>query len=138
MPITLDHVAVATREPEKLKRVLMLLGLADAGSEAVPSQGVLTHFLRASTGDSCIEILEVTDPKGTVEKFIAKKGPGIHHVSFRVASLDALCKKLRENGIRLTYEAPQLGAHEMRVNFIHPESTGGVLIEISEITAKHA
>lgn len=130
--IRLDHAAVATREPEKLKSVLAMMGLKDFGSEAVVSQGVVTHFMRPEESVPAVEILEVTDPAGTVGKYLEKKGPGIHHLSFIVTGLDELSAELRSHGIRLTYDAAKPGAHKTRVNFIHPESTGGILIEISE------
>lgn len=130
--VSFDHAAVATREPHKLKHVLSILGLIDEGSEPVPSQGVVTHFLRPEPGVPMIEILEPTDPQGVIEKFLARKGPGIHHLSFRVTRLDELCVALRQENIRLVYDSPRPGAHHTRVNFIHPESCGGILIEISE------
>lgn len=127
-----DHAAVATREPAKLKRVLGIIGLDDAGSENVASQGVLTHFLKPESSQPAVEILEVTDPQGVVAKFLDKKGPGIHHLSFLVTNLKALMAELRAQGVRLVYDDAKPGAHHTRVNFIHPESTGGILIEISE------
>lgn len=130
--VRLDHAAVATRDPEKLKRVLGLLGLEDTGSEAVPSQGVVTHFLKPEESRPAVEILEVTDAAGVVAKFLDKKGPGIHHLSFMVEGLDALSEELKAQGVRLVYDGAKPGAHRTRVNFIHPESTGGILIEISE------
>lgn len=129
----LDHAAVATREPEKLKKVLELIGLGFTGTEPVPSQGVLTHFLKGEPNHiPQVELLEPTDNQGVIAKYLDKKGVGIHHLSFMVDHLDALCGELKQNGVRLTYDAPREGAHHTRVNFIHPESTGGVLIEISE------
>lgn len=133
--VTLDHAAVATRDPMKLKHVLMLLGLADDGSEQIESQGILAHFLKTKPGDPMIEILEVTDPQGVVAKYLEKKGPGIHHLSFRVDALDELCVRLRAGGVRLVYDGAKAGAHHTRVNFIHPDSTGGILIEIAEIAS---
>mgnify|MGYP001562730802 CR=1 FL=1 len=130
--VRLDHVAIATAEPATLKRLFALIGLTDGGTEAVPSQGVLTHFQRLAPEASAIELLEPTDPQGTVAQFIAKKGPGIHHLCFRVPDVNALCEKLRKEQIRLIYDAPQPGAHGALVNFIHPASAGGVLIELSQ------
>ncbi len=127
-----DHAAVATRDPAKLSRVLSIIGLDDAGQEAVPSQGVVTHFLKPLASEAMVEILEVTDPQGVVGKYLEKKGPGIHHLSFRVTDLEALMSELLKQGVRLTYDTSKPGAHNTRVNFIHPESTGGILIEISE------
>lgn len=115
-----------------MKRVLGIMGLTDAGSEPVPSQGVITHFLKPAASQPAVEILEVTDPQSTVAKFMDKKGPGIHHLSFMVTELDALSTELKTQGVRLVFDSPKPGAHNTRVNFIHPESTGGILIEISE------
>lgn len=133
----LDHAAIATRDPAKLKHVLGLLGLADNGTEDVPSQGVRTYFLKPATGTAQVEILDPIVSEGVIAKYLAKKGPGIHHISFLVDGLDALCEELRANAVRLVYETPQAGAHRTRVNFIHPESTGGILIEIAEVLAQH-
>ena len=74
------------------------------------------------------------DPSSAIAQFIQKRGPGIHHLSFRVASgeLDALLVKLKAKGYRLIYETPRMGAHSMRINFIHPSSAGGMLIEVME------
>ena len=133
--VSFDHAAIATRDPEKLKRVLEIIGLIDTGVEDVPSQGVKTHFLKPEQNQvstTVVEILEVADPQGTVAKYLDKKGPGIHHISFMATELDALCDELRRQGVRLIYDSPRSGAHHTRVNFIHPESTGGILIEVSE------
>jgi methylmalonyl-CoA epimerase len=135
--ITLDHIGIAVEDAagrEKAKRLFELLGLQVGATEAVPEQGVLTQFLALPESASNLELLEPTDPEGTVAKFVQKKGPGIHHLSFRVANgeLDGLCQKLRTEGYRLIYDAPKAGAHHMRINFIHPASAGGVLIELME------
>ena len=133
--VTFDHAAIAIEDPTKLSRVLELIGLKSAGSELVASQGVKTHFLKARTGETCVEVLETVDPEGVIAKYLKKRGPGIHHLSFQVegkSALDAVCELLTQNGVRLVYSKSQLGAHGTRVNFIHPESTGGILIEISE------
>lgn len=142
--IVLDHVAIATSEPEKLKKVFMLLGLEDHGVEPVSTQGIKTHFLKPPAQDTTsslakdtdarpsIELLEPTDPNGVIEKFIKKRGPGLHHISFLVSDLNAVMRALSENKIRLVYDQPKPGAHKTQVNFIHPDSTGGVLIEIAQ------
>ena len=130
--VRLDHVAIATNEPEKLKKLFALIGLSDGGTEAVPSQGVLTHFQKLAPDAPAIELLEPTDPQGVVAQFIAKKGPGIHHLCFLVGDVKALCSKLTTAQIRLIYPQPQPGAHGALVNFIHPASAGGVLIELSQ------
>lgn len=134
--VSFDHAAIATNDPAKLKHVLSIIGLSDEGQEDVPSQGVKTHFLKPEKSGAMVEILEVTDPQGTVAKYIQKKGPGIHHLSFLVTNLDAASEALRAQSVRLIYETAKPGAHHTRVNFIHPEATGGILIEISEKIAQ--
>jgi methylmalonyl-CoA/ethylmalonyl-CoA epimerase len=136
----LNHIGIAANNLPGLKKVFSILGLQIAHTEPVPGQGVVTHFVPlpeptlASGQRTSLEFLEVTDPEGTVAKFIEKRGPGIHHLSFQVETgqLDALCEKLKTAGIRLTYDQPRSGAHQMRINFIHPASAGGILIEVME------
>lgn len=134
----LNHIAIATSEPEKMKKLFILLGLSEGGVEVVESEKVETHFLRIQNCDPQIELLKPTETDSAVGKFIDKKGPGIHHLSFEVntGELDTLSKKLLASGYNLIYAQPKIGAHNMRVNFIHPGSTGGVLIEISEANSK--
>lgn len=134
MSIHLNHIGVAVQNLPEMRKLFALLGLKVTGTEPVPDQGVTTHFLPFPAGVASIELLEVTDPEGTVAKFIAKRGPGIHHLSFTVDTgrLDPLCAELRAAGIRLIYDAPKRGAHAMRINFIHPASAGGMLLEVME------
>jgi methylmalonyl-CoA/ethylmalonyl-CoA epimerase len=134
---TLDHIGIAAASSgavAELEKLFALLGLKSSHLEDVPDQGVRTHFLKLPKDQASLELLEVTDPAGTVAKFIQKRGPGIHHLSFRIASgqLDSLCAQLRAAGHRLTYDVPRQGAHQMRINFIHPASAGGILIELME------
>lgn len=79
-----------------------------------------------------IELLEPTASDSPVRKFIEKRGAGIHHICLRVKGIDQLVVRLRTQGVRMINEQPKLGAHGCRVAFIHPASTGGVLIELSE------
>lgn len=140
MQAQLNHIGIASNNLPALEKVFSILGLHISNSEPVPDQGVVTHFVPlpipslASGGQTSLEFLEVSDPAGTVAKFIEKRGPGIHHLSFQVKTgqLDPLCLKLKAAGIRLTYDQPRSGAHQMRINFIHPASAGGILIEVME------
>lgn len=138
---TLNHIGIALsldpKSLETLSRLFKLLDLNVGHTEAVPDQGVRTHFLQLpvdSQEPSHLELLETLNPEGPVAKFVQKRGPGIHHLSFLVkhGELTALCKKFREEGFRMIYDAPQAGAHGMLVNFIHPASAGGILIEVME------
>jgi methylmalonyl-CoA epimerase len=132
--IHLDHIGIAVSQIPQMKKLLLLLGIPAGHVEDVPEQGVRTHFFPISGEGSHLELLESVDPQGTVAKFLEKKGPGIHHLSFRVAAgyLDTLCDKLKHEGYRLIYEKPKAGAHGMKINFIHPASAGGLLIEVME------
>ena len=128
----LDHVAIAVDDLEKAVKTYESLGIQfKEEREVVESQGVVTAF--ASIDENAqLELLGVHGEGGPIEKFLSKKGPGIHHLSFKVPDIEAKCKELKEKGFKLLYEEPQSGAHSCRVNFIHPKSTGGVLIEISQ------
>ena len=130
----LNHIGIAIDRLPEMTRLFALLGLAVDHVEPVPEQGVRTHFLPLPVDLVNLELLEVTDPAGTVARFIEKRGPGIHHLSFEVTrgELDSLCAKLRDEGFKLTYDSPKAGAHQMRINFIHPASAGGILIELME------
>jgi methylmalonyl-CoA/ethylmalonyl-CoA epimerase len=134
----LDHIGIAVSQLPELKRLFGLLGLGVDHEEDVPEQGVKTHFLPLPREAANLEFLEVTDPSGTVAKFIEKRGPGIHHLAFRVpqGQLDSLCARLKEAGVRLIFPEPKPGAHHMRVNFIHPQSAGGMLVEVMEPAAE--
>lgn len=130
----LNHIGIAVTNIPELKKLFSLLGLETTHTEPVPDQGVVTHFLPLPKEQTSLEFLEVTDPEGTVAKFIQKRGPGIHHLSFEVkkGELEPLCACLQSEGYKLIYPKPKSGAHRMRVNFIHPSTAGGMLIEVME------
>jgi methylmalonyl-CoA/ethylmalonyl-CoA epimerase len=130
----LNHIGIAVSDLPRMKRLFSILGLNVDHTEPVAEQGVVTHFLPLPREQGSLELLEVTDPAGTVAKFIQKRGPGIHHLSFLVqkGELDIVCARLIGEGYKLTYDQPRSGAHDMRVNFVHPQSAGGMLIEIME------
>ncbi len=131
---SLNHIGIAVQNLPELKRLFSLLGLETGHIEPVPDQGVVTHFLPLPVVQGHLELLEVTDPAGTVAKFLAKRGPGIHHLSFLLGrgELDGLTERLKAEGYRLIYDQARPGAHQMRINFIHPASASGILIEIME------
>jgi len=132
--VHLNHIGVAVNKLPEMEKLFSILGLSISHSEPVPEQGVNTHFLPLPSKPTAIEFLEVLDPQGTVSKFIEKKGPGIHHLSFETEQgmLDSLCADLKQSGYRMIYDTPKKGAHSMRINFIHPASAGGILIELME------
>jgi methylmalonyl-CoA/ethylmalonyl-CoA epimerase len=86
-------------------------------------------------GESRVELLEPMGDDSPVGRFLASKGPGIHHICFEVDDIEAECARLREQGLRLLFDEPQVGAHGARVMFLHPKDTGGVLIEFNQFAA---
>jgi len=127
----ISHVAIAGDNPEQT-RILYedILGLEYRGAEAVDTEGVNTHFFEV--GESSVELLEPLSEDTPVGKFLSKRGPGLHHIALEVEGLDQYVEKLKYAGITLLSEEPKVGAHDMRIIFIHPKSTGGVLIELCE------
>jgi methylmalonyl-CoA/ethylmalonyl-CoA epimerase len=83
-------------------------------------------------GESLVELLEARSPDSPIGKFVAKRGPGIHHICFAVPDLDATLERCRQRGIRLIDETPRIGAEGKRIAFLHPGATAGVLVELSE------
>jgi methylmalonyl-CoA/ethylmalonyl-CoA epimerase len=106
------------------------LGLVVEAPEDVASQRVRAHFIPA--GEAAIELLEGTADDSPISKYVAKRGPGLHHITLRVDDIRAALARLKEMGVRLIDEEPRPGAHASLVAFIHPSSAHGVLIELKE------
>ena len=85
-----------------------------------------------AAGESLVELLEADSPDSPIGKFVAKRGPGIHHICFAVDDLDATLERCRSLGVRLIDQVPRIGAEGKRIAFLHPSGTAGVLIELSE------
>ena len=83
-------------------------------------------------GEPLVELLEAENEESPIARFIAKRGPGIHHICFSVDNLDEMLERCRRAGVRLIDEKPRVGAEGKRIAFLHPKSTGGVLVELSE------
>jgi len=126
----LDHVGIAVTSIEAALGVYEALGLAVTRRERVESQGVSTAFL--PVGGTRLELLEPTGPDSPIAKFLAKRGPGIHHLCFAVDDLDEAVEDLKSRGFRMVNESPVPGADGKRVAFLHPSAGRGVLIELSE------
>jgi methylmalonyl-CoA/ethylmalonyl-CoA epimerase len=105
-----------------------ILGLGEV--ELDDADGARIAGLEA--GESLVELLEAETPDSPIGKFVAKRGPGIHHVCFAVDDIDAMLARCKSAGVRLIDETPRIGAEGKRIAFLHPASTGGVLIELSE------
>ncbi len=127
----LDHVAIAVNTLGEGYKFYEQLGFDGMSTEEVPSEKVKTGFLKLGNAAN-LELLEPTSDDSPVRKFLDKRGPGIHHLCLRVKGIDAIVESLKAKGIRMINEKPKMGAHGARVAFIHPASTGGVLIELSE------
>jgi methylmalonyl-CoA epimerase len=150
MKATIDHIGIAVSNlSDALAFYRDALGLEVEAAEDVPSQGVRAHFIRladaAEWGEGApakpdrgtgagvtIELLQATSEDSPIAKYLAKRGPGIHHITLRVDDIDAALAQLGARGVRLIDQTPRVGAHGSRVAFIHPSSTHGVLIELTQ------
>jgi len=125
----LHHIGVAVRSlDEALPRWTEALGLRLAGVEEVPTERVRVAVLMA--GRTRIELLEPTSDESPIARFLEKRGPGVHHLAFRVRDTGAVIRVLAERGAPLLDAAPRPGAHGTRVAFVHPKWLGGVLAEL--------
>ena len=129
----LDHIGIAVRPGSKLAEVLAILGLPVTHTETVAREQVDTEWVPLPTKQGNIELLHALSPDSTIGKFLDKLGrDGIHHLSFRVENIVKTSEALQKAGFRLIYPEAKEGAHHCLVNFIHPATTGGVLLEISQ------
>lgn len=127
-----DHVAIAVSDLEQAINLYQsLLGKAPEHIEEVADQKVRAAFF--GVGESNLELLLPTSPESPISNFLAKNPRGgLHHICLQVEGLEAHLEKLKSQGVMLIDEKPRIGAHGKRIAFIHPKSTGGVLIELSE------
>ena len=127
----IDHIGIATNGIEEAAAAYRdALGIQVTETEEVSGQKVRVAML--PIGESRIELLEATSADSPISKFLAKRGPGIHHIALRVDDIRARLADLKSKGARLIDEEPRTGAGGCLVAFIHPSSTGGVLIELVE------
>jgi methylmalonyl-CoA/ethylmalonyl-CoA epimerase len=127
----IDHLGIAVRSIEEALPLWRdALGLNHSGSETVAEQGVHTAFL--DVGETRLELLEPTEPDTPVGRFLDKRGPGFHHVCLLVDDLEAALAELKQQGMRLVDEKPRDGAGGSKVAFVHPSSTGGLLLELKQ------
>ena len=149
MKVKLDHIGIAVADiGEALAFYRDALGLEVEPPEEVASQRVRVHFIPLAERDGeeapaqadraagapgvAIELLEATSDDSPVARYVAKRGPGIHHITFRVDDVSAALAQLKGRGVRLIDQAPRPGAHGSQVAFIHPSSAHGVLIELKQ------
>ena len=128
---TVAHIGIAVRSLKESKRLFeQIFGVGPEHEELVADQGVNTAMFKM--GESGIELLEGTTPESAISKFIQKRGEGIHHISFAVDDIGLELRRLKKAGFQLIDEHPRPGADNCLVAFLHPKSTNGVLIELSQ------
>jgi methylmalonyl-CoA/ethylmalonyl-CoA epimerase len=127
----LSHIGIAVANLKEAVEVFStVLGNEPDAFEEVADQKIKTAIF--STGESCVELLEGTTSDSPISKFLEKRGPGIHHMSFEVDDLEQELARLKDEGIRLVDEKPRVGAEGALIAFIHPKSTAGILIELQQ------
>ena len=123
------HIGIAVRDLQELVPFYRdVLGMPETSLD--DADGARIAGLVA--GDSLVELLEADDVDSPIGRFVAKRGPGIHHVCFAVDDLDGTLNRCRAAGLRLIDETPRIGAEGKRIAFLHPSATGGVLVELTE------
>ena len=134
--ITIDHVGIAALTLDQGSRFWELLGLVSSGDdEVVEDQGVITRFfpLAGINDDTTnIEILEATGENTPIGRFLSKRGPGIQQLCLAVDDLESMIEHLLENQIMMIDSTPRKGAHDSLIAFVHPKSTGGILVELKQ------
>lgn len=127
----IDHLGIAVPSlADAIPLYETLLGAKVEHVEEVADQRVRTAFF--TVGESHFELLEPTDAEGPIARYLAKNRPGIHHICVQVEDIEAVLAEYKAAGIRLIDETPRIGAGGMRVAFVHPKATGGVLLELSQ------
>lgn len=127
----LDHVGIAVRSlHEAVKFYRHMLALPTDAAEEVASERVRVQFI--PLGGPMLELLEPTAEDSPIARYIAKRGPGLHHITLAVSELDATLARLKAQGARLIDATPRAGARGSRIAFIHPASAHGVLVELKE------
>ncbi len=125
----IEHLGLAVENlDETIKLYEKLLNTPCYKVEEVASEHVRTAFFKV--GESKIELLEATNKESAIAKYIAKKGPGIHHIAFDVEDIDAEISRLQGEGFELIHKTPKDGADNKRIAFLHPKSTAKILIEL--------
>jgi len=125
-----DHLGIAVRSIAEARGFYEALGLTLEAIEEVPQEQVRVAMIRC--GETRLELLEPTGPESPIARFLEQRGPGIHHLCLASDDLDADDARLREQGVRRLREAPTPGAGGARVQFVHPKSAGGVLVELAQ------
>ena len=127
----IEHIGIAVKSLKDSSSVYeRLLGIASYKKEEVVSEQVITEFFKI--GESKIELLEASSPDSPINKFIDKRGEGIHHIAFAVDDIEKEMHRLKNEGFQLLNDSPKKGADNKLVCFVHPKSSNGVLIELCQ------
>ena len=127
----IEHVAIAVSSLKEPSKVFGdILGIDNTSTEEVIDQKVVTDIF--DTGRGKVELLEATSDDSPISNFLEKRGNGVHHIAFLVDNLEIALKDLAESGIDLIDRSPRIGAEGMLIAFLHPKSTGGVLVELCQ------
>ena len=130
MKLKLDHIGIAVEDIEKAVETYERLGFTVESVDDVPGFGVKVAFLPMESGN--VELVQPVKDDSAMAKYLEKKGEGIHHLCFEVHDIQAELARLEAAGVELVDKVPRQGAHGTLVAFLHPKSTGGVLIELAE------
>jgi methylmalonyl-CoA/ethylmalonyl-CoA epimerase len=131
LELSIDHVAIAVRSITDAMPVLeLIVGASGSPVERVEAQGVDVAFLGG--GPTVIELIQPVSETSAVARFLDRRGPGLHHIAFRVADLERTLDRLADQGVELIDRTPRPGAKGHRVAFLHPRAVGGVLVELVE------
>ena len=127
----IEHLGIAVDSIDKAAPFWKhILSISHRSTENVIDQGVVTDIY--DTGQGKVELLEALGEDSPIAKFLDKRGPGIHHVCFEVIDINSAINELKENNINVLSDEPTIGAEGYKVVFIHPKSTGGILVELAE------
>jgi methylmalonyl-CoA/ethylmalonyl-CoA epimerase len=131
--LAIDHVGIAVADLDAaIELYETSFGMRCVHTEVNEEQGVREAMLAVGDSGSYLQLLAPLSPDSTIGRFLDKHGPGIQQLAYRVDSLDAVSEHLRAQGMRLLYDEPRTGTAGSRVNFVHPKSAGGVLVELVE------
>ena len=131
--LAIDHVGVAVPDlDEAIAFYASTFGLRVVHEEVNEEQGVREAMLAVGTSGSSIQLLAPLSDDSAIAKFLSRRGPGIQQLAYRVSDIDEVSQVLRDRGVNLLYDSPRRGTAGSRVNFVHPKSAGGVLVELVE------
>ena len=136
MTFALDHLGIAVKSLADAKSIYEKLGLTISDEETVPAEKV--RLVMVPIGETRLELLEATSNDSVIAKYIEKRGEGLHHICMRVPDLAAAVQTLKSENVRLVTDEVKIGAAGHRYVFVHPASTGGVLLELAEATTNEA